>query len=788
MRTFAIGFALCLVLVACHGSGTSIPPGSTRGAGSPNAQTRSARSIQTYAATVKADSPLIYYRMNETSGTMALDNSGHNYDGAYGSGVSLGTGSVMAGDAAPSFPGGTSSSATVLSSPANSAFAVTGAISVEFWVSVPATVASNATLFSQSRQSSSAPYPASVVINAGSSPSFTMKVYTSAGKFVTTAAAVPGASNHVVMTWDGTTLTGYVNGVASSGVTTTGTIANYASPYAGLAVGGTLDTNNAFGGAIGEFALYASALSAARVTAHYNAGIAAAPTPPPLGPYASVILTDGPVAYYPLNETTGFAAFDGTGHAYDGTYGTRVVLAAGNVVTNQPAPAFNGGYTAIPKIMTSSTNSALALSGAMSVELWVDVPSTLPSYAQYVFGQSYATSSVSAPATIELNAAGNPTFTLGVHTSGGDVTATAAAVLGAKNHVVLTWTGTALTAYVNGVASAGGTGSGPLANFASPYAGFTVGGAGGQNGYGGAVGQVAIYPTALSASQVQAHYNAGTGATTETIVWQTGNATLGPNSVPLGGGQCASPAPAISGNNVTFTVLRNTDGNYKYHTYDGPGSSTCYRNMMNPNDPNTGTNYLLALGTHWKFKFQTVVTLNGNTAYRDDLANDHFAADIPAIVWQTHSLNGATPPPDDKGGPCDELVIQNTYVAWVNGSTLYGSQSPGGLATWNFHTCDDPEFGGNAYNSPDTLYDGEVDTWQIDIVAQIQGQSGGSVVVRRNGNVVYNAPSHVCDDSNPQCFWNFGAYVFYWENSEEPPGWNSNGVSITFNNMRLIKF
>ncbi|HWT07449.1 MAG TPA: LamG-like jellyroll fold domain-containing protein, partial [Xanthomonadales bacterium] len=245
MRTVAIGFALCLSLAACHSGSTSIPPGS-RGAGSPNAQARSPQSIQTYYSTVKADSPLIYYRMNETSGTTAFDTSGHNYDATYGSSVTLGGPSVVAGDAAPTFPGGTASSAKVLSSPANSAFALTGAMTVEFWVKVPSTVTSDTILYTQSFGNGNFGYPAYVALSGGSSPFFTLQIHTNGGDIATYPAPVLGASNHVVMTWTGTTLTGYVNGVSAGTATGTGPITNYASPYTGFSLGGPNDPHTGF--------------------------------------------------------------------------------------------------------------------------------------------------------------------------------------------------------------------------------------------------------------------------------------------------------------------------------------------------------------------------------------------------------------------------------------------------------------------------------------------------------------------------------------------------------------
>jgi hypothetical protein len=334
---------------------------------------------------------------------------------------------------------------------------------------------------------------------------------------------------------------------------------------------------------------------------------------------------------------------------------------------------------------------------------------------------------------------------------------------------------------VNGVASSGGTGSAPLVNYASPYTGFSVGGTvATQTGFSGAVGEFALYNTALSAARVQAHYTAGTtGGSGGTVVWQTGNGNLGQYVLPApSDGQCAGVGPVISGNNATFTVLRNTNATYNYNGTNYPGASTCWRNQLNPIDPNTGTNFLLNNGTHYTFTFQTVVTFNGNYLYQG-AADGGIAVDIPAIVWQTHSYGGS-------GQPCDALVLENTYVAYANGITKYGVVPQGGLPTWNFHSCDETDFTGNAYNSPDTLHDGEVDNWQFDITAQVQPTSGGSVVVQRNGTVVYNAPSHTCDNSTTQCFWNFGPYTFFWPNTEEPPGWNNAGVTVQFNNMKLV--
>lgn len=780
----AFAAVIGLALAACGGRSSSLPAHSqaSQSHAAVTGADRTKSGIQLYSAAVLADSPLVYYRMNEASGTTATDSSGHGYNGTYGSSVVLGNSALVAGDASPTFPGGTASSAKVLKSSTNSALAPTGAMSAEFWIMIPATTSGTKILWTQSFSNGNSYYPAYIALNGGTNPSFTVQINTNGGVLAAYPAAVKNAKNHVVLTWTGSVLTAYVNGVASSGGSGTGPLVNYASPYAGFTVGGPGDAHTGFAGTIGEFALYGTALSAARVTAHYNAALATDPTPPPSS-YSGTVLADSPVAYYRMNETSGTTATDSSGHGYNGTFGSSVALGGAGLVPGDTAPTFPGGTASAATILRSPSNSALAPTGSLSVEFWVNVPSSVTTNSQILFTQSFADGNSNYPSYISLDSGTPPYFTVQINTANGVVAAYPAAVLGAKNHVVLTWNGSTLTGYVNGVVADSATGSGTIVNYASPYAGLTVGGPGdAHTGFAGAVGEFAIYNTALSAARVQAHYNAGTSGSTGTTVWQTGGGTVGQYLLPTpGDGQCAGVGPVINGNNATFTSLRNTNTTYVYNGNTYNGASTCYRNQLNPVDPNTGTNFLLNIGAHYTFTFQTVVTFNGNYVYTGT-PDGGIGVDLPAIVWQTHSYGG-------DGQDCDGLVLQNTYAAYVNGVTKYGviPDPGGGQAIWDFRTCDESDFTGNAYYSNDTLHDGEVDNWQIDITAQIQPQSGGSVVVQRNGSVVYNAPSHICDASIPNCFWNFGAYTFYYHTTEEPPGWNNAGITVQFNNMKLVK-
>ncbi len=390
-----------------------------------------------------------------------------------------------------------------------------------------------------------------------------------------------------------------------------------------------------------------------------------------------------------------------------------------------------------------------------------------------IWEQSFQSGASPNPSYIALNGGSSPFFTVQINANGTALTAYAPATLDAPNHVVLTWDTHTLTAYVNGVASSGGTGSAPLVNFASPYAGFTIGGAvDAHTGFAGGVSEFALYNTALTAARVSAHYSAG-GGSPGTIVWQTGGGTLGQTQAWSNtDGRCAAYQPVINGQNASFTLVRDANG--------PSGTSACYRNSLQPADPSTGADFFLALGSRYTFTFQTVVTLNGNYVYqRQPGEPTGWQNDLPGFVWQTHGENG---------DPCAELVLENTQRAYDAAVTQYGTPQAGGLPIWVFTTCDGAtEFAAPAYESADTLHDGQVDNWQFDITAQIQGQSGGYITVHRNGTIVYSAPSSICKAGQSSCWWNFGPYLYNWDTSNMPPTENSAGIAVQMNGMTLYK-
>lgn len=113
---------------------------------------------------------------------------------------------------------------------------------------------------------------------------------------VSGGTSAAGVAHHVAATYDGTSLRLYVDGALVAGPTAqalslTGTHAVLGAAWSGSA---WIDFLAA---AMAEGAVYGTALSAARISAHYAAGTA--------GGYAATIAADSPLRYYRLNEAVG---------------------------------------------------------------------------------------------------------------------------------------------------------------------------------------------------------------------------------------------------------------------------------------------------------------------------------------------------------------------------------------------------------------------------------------------------------------------------------------------------
>jgi hypothetical protein len=233
----------------------------------------------TYAAAVMADGPIAYYRLDETSGTVALDSSGHGLHGSYGPRVTHSAAGLLTGDSngAASFSGGNWTRDGLILVPASSLLQPSRAVTVELWVQQSALNPDGAILIDYGDPGPQVPEdPAyGLLIYKSAFNAFLWTDVSSAGPGYGTGTQ-PGVGQpyHVVETFDGMSVRVYVNGLLETTIPVTGTL-YFAASNGGLGIGGTTigtNTDLVFAGTLDEVAIYGTALSAAQVAKHYAAG------------------------------------------------------------------------------------------------------------------------------------------------------------------------------------------------------------------------------------------------------------------------------------------------------------------------------------------------------------------------------------------------------------------------------------------------------------------------------------------------------------------------------------
>lgn len=216
----------------------------------------------TYTAAVLADSPAVYYHLNEPNGTTVYDRSGNGRNGTVNGTVTYATGSAVAdpGSASMQFDGSTG----YVSVPTSWCPSGNAAWTMEGWFYL---TTSNAGL--------------GVLINFGTAatneePNLYVQNSVLTQSTWNTDQSVRTLSlntwYHLATTYNGTTQIAYINGqeivqhapgtvaVPTSGIACT--IARNASP-----------SEYFFAGRVQEAAFYTTALSPARIAAHYQAGL-----------------------------------------------------------------------------------------------------------------------------------------------------------------------------------------------------------------------------------------------------------------------------------------------------------------------------------------------------------------------------------------------------------------------------------------------------------------------------------------------------------------------------------
>jgi hypothetical protein len=216
-----------------------------------------------------------------------------------------------------------------------------------------------------------------------------------------------------------------------------------------------------------------------------------------MGFYSQTILQDSPIAYWRLAELSGTSAADSSGNSRTGTYHSCTLSLAGAIAAdNNPAASFDG---------TSS---------------YVDCPSLAPGAHFSVEAWGYKTASGTAAIAAQGTAAvDQETFYFRLGSGSGFTTAAstyqeitlADVSLNAWHHHVLTYDGSTLRYYLDGVLTTSGAASGTPQTLSNHCIIARMGDFSAQY-WPGKLDEVAVYSAALSAARIAAHYQAGTAA------------------------------------------------------------------------------------------------------------------------------------------------------------------------------------------------------------------------------------------------------------------------------------
>jgi hypothetical protein len=226
-----------------------------------------------YESTVLADHPLVYWKMDDLSGTTMTDSSGNGNNGSYG-------------DSSTSSP---TLNQTPLISTGRSVL-LDGSTQTCAWGQTVALSSGNATSFEAWIKTSANTGTPEMVCADDTGPLggrfVQFRLSTGVVQFVLfdsgggshialgSTTVSDNTARHIVGTYDGTTMLVYVNGVQDGTLTATFTLPDAASTpvvKVGARFVSGIGFSNFFTGNLDEVAIYTHALSAARVAAHYAA-------------------------------------------------------------------------------------------------------------------------------------------------------------------------------------------------------------------------------------------------------------------------------------------------------------------------------------------------------------------------------------------------------------------------------------------------------------------------------------------------------------------------------------
>lgn len=279
----------------------------------------------------------------------------------------------------------------------------------------------------------------------------------------------------------------------------------------------------------------------------------------PPGSYVEAVVTNTPVGYWRLGETSGTAAADLVG-GHNGTYANATLgqIGALGSDTNR-CPRFNGASTYVGTGQSLLNNLA-----TFTLEGWFKLAAT-PAKMGF-FGQND---------TVEFGLFNSTTIQIWTP-GGGSVNVNYTWGQNSWHHLVAVGTGADLRVYVDG--NLVGTGGTATTNYgASGYA-FNIGGGGiwdaSGNWFNGWLDEVALYDKVLSAAEVRRHYLLGLALPIITLTSPANNAAYTATAnIPLSASVTANGHTITNVQFFNNTTLLSDDATAPYgYTWTGVGA------------------------------------------------------------------------------------------------------------------------------------------------------------------------------------------------------------------------
>jgi PKD repeat protein len=377
-----------------------------------------------YGSAVWNDSPGIYYRLDETSGSTATDLSGNTANGTFYGSETLGTASAVTG---PSGTGTTFSGTTNSTLSNNASGTAPSVYSQELWFKTTSTAGGELIGFGNRQSGSSTSVDRIVYMNNAGKITFQVSPL-----LTYTVASANGYNDgkwhQLVATQGSGGMALYLDG--QSVATNTQTSAKSLTGY--WRIGGDLgsSTYRWFNGSLDEVAIYPSVLTPAQVAAHYAASSVYNHAPTAAFTSSSSFLnlsvdgstssdSDGSIASYSWNWGDGTAAGSGATatHTYAaaGTYAVTLTVTDNGGATNTKTANVTVAANNPPAASFTSSSSFLNLSVNGSASS--DSDGTIASYS-WNWGDGTAAGS-GPTATHTYAAAGTYPVTLTVTDDGG---------------------------------------------------------------------------------------------------------------------------------------------------------------------------------------------------------------------------------------------------------------------------------------------------------------------------------------------------------------------------------